>query len=178
MKCAICKGSSFGIDQRFMQADGEWRGVCKKCFYSFPLYTDMEFYLRTQPDVPYRLKEISCTACNHRGVSLDFRATMSVRESIYFVTCGGCKRQFRRAVLPRSVRITRFFFEPLVYTLTMSENPKQPKPSEEPEQPKARKEIPLISVPNDRDMIAEEMEELFEEDKVSHQHGSSEPEAD
>jgi hypothetical protein len=60
----------------------------------------------------------------------------------------------------------------------MSENPKQPKPSEEPEQPKARKEIPLISVPNDRDMIAEEMEELFEEDKVYHQHGSSEPEAD
>ena len=60
----------------------------------------------------------------------------------------------------------------------MTENPKQPKPSEETEQPKARKEIPLISVPNDRDMIAEEMEELFEEDKVSHQHGSSEPEAD
>ena len=58
----------------------------------------------------------------------------------------------------------------------MPEDPKQPKPSEE--QPKARKEIPLISVPNDRDMIAEEMEELFEEDKVSHQHGSSEPEAD
>jgi hypothetical protein len=66
----------------------------------------------------------------------------------------------------------------LVYTLLMSEQPKQPKPSEEPEQPKARKEIPLISVPNDRDMIAEEMEELFEEDKVNHQHGSSEPEAD
>lgn len=65
-----------------------------------------------------------------------------------------------------------------MYTLAMSENPKPPKPSEEPEQPKGRKEIPLISVPNDRDMIAEEMEELFEEDKVSHQHGSSEPEAD
>ncbi len=43
---------------------------------------------------------------------------------------------------------------------------------------KERKEIPLISVPNDHDMIAEEMAELFEEDKVSHQHGSSEPEAD
>jgi hypothetical protein len=57
-----------------------------------------------------------------------------------------------------------------------SDDPKQSKPPEEP--PKARKEIPLISVPNDRDMIAEEMEELFEEDKVSHQHGSSEPEAD
>lgn len=60
----------------------------------------------------------------------------------------------------------------------MSENPKQPKEPETEKQAKARKEIPLISVPNDRDMIAEEMEELFEEDKVSHQHGSSEPEAD
>ena len=64
----------------------------------------------------------------------------------------------------------------VVYNSIMAEDPKQPKPSDE--QPKARKEIPLISVPNDRDMIAEEMEELFEEDKVSHQHGSSEPEAD
>ena len=58
----------------------------------------------------------------------------------------------------------------------MADDPKKPKTPDEP--PKARKEIPLISVPNDRDMIAEEMEELFEEDKVSHQHGSSEPEAD
>jgi len=46
------------------------------------------------------------------------------------------------------------------------------------EKPKARREIPLVSVPNDRDMIAEEMAELFEEDTVTHQHGSSEPEAD
>ena len=67
VQCAVCKGSSFGIDQRFMQADGEWRGICKKCFYSFPVYTDMEFYLCTQPDVPYRLREISCTVCKHRG---------------------------------------------------------------------------------------------------------------
>lgn len=44
--------------------------------------------------------------------------------------------------------------------------------------PKTRKEIPLVSVPNDRDMIADEMAELFDEDKVTHQHGSSEPEAD
>jgi hypothetical protein len=60
----------------------------------------------------------------------------------------------------------------------MSDKTKQPKGPEAKDQPKTRKEIPLISVPNDREMIAEEMEELFEEDKVSHQHGSSEPEAD
>jgi hypothetical protein len=59
----------------------------------------------------------------------------------------------------------------------MTEKSKQPKPPEA-DQPKPRKEIPLVSVPNDRDMIAEEMAELFDEDRVSHQHGSSEPEAD
>lgn len=64
----------------------------------------------------------------------------------------------------------------MVYTGPMSEpTPKANQP--EPAAPK-RKEIPLVSVPNDRDMIAEEMAELFDEDRVSHQHGSSEPEAD
>ena len=64
----------------------------------------------------------------------------------------------------------------------MSETPKSPSKGPETPAPKSetkvRKEIPLISVPNDRDMIAEEMAEMFDEDRVSHQHGSSEPEAD
>ena len=64
----------------------------------------------------------------------------------------------------------------------MSETPKTPAKAPEAPAPepvaKVRKEIPLISVPNDRDMIAEEMAEMFDEDRVSHQHGSSEPEAD
>jgi hypothetical protein len=60
----------------------------------------------------------------------------------------------------------------------MTDTPKQANQPSPEGKPKARKELPLISVPDDRDMIAEEMAELFEEDKVSHQHGSSEPEAD
>ena len=60
----------------------------------------------------------------------------------------------------------------------MIDTPKQANQPSPEEKPKARKELPLISVPDDRDMIAEEMAELFEEDKVSHKHGSSEPEAD
>ena len=57
--------------------------------------------------------------------------------------------------------------------------PKTPKPSPPTEQEaKPRKEIPLVSVPNDREMMADEMAELFDEDRVTHQHGSSEPEAD
>ncbi|UVT18013.1 MAG: hypothetical protein H8K04_15785 [Nitrospira sp.] len=94
VSCAICKQSSFAIDERFMGPDGDWRAICKKCYYTFPVYTDMEFYLRTQPDVPLRLKEISCMACSQKGVSLDFRATVSVREAYYFVTCRNCKQQF------------------------------------------------------------------------------------
>ncbi|MCP9454983.1 MAG: hypothetical protein NNA18_02590 [Nitrospira sp.] len=92
--CAVCKQSSFAIDDRSMGQDGEWRGICRTCFYSFPVHTDVEFYLQTQPDIPLRLKEISCTTCNHQGVTLDFRATLSVREAYYFVTCLGCHRQF------------------------------------------------------------------------------------
>ena len=38
--------------------------------------------------------------------------------------------------------------------------------------------IPLIKVPNDAELIEEELQEMFDEDKVTHQHGSSEPEAD
>ncbi len=60
----------------------------------------------------------------------------------------------------------------------MTEQPeKTDQPSPE-EAPKVRKEIPLLAIQDDADVMAEEMAELFEEDKVSHQHGSSEPEAD
>lgn len=94
VRCAICKQSTFAIDRRTMQADGDCKGMCTKCRYTFPVFTNMEFYLRTQPDVPYRLKEITCPNCEHRGVDLDFRIVMSVREAIYFVTCKSCKQQF------------------------------------------------------------------------------------
>jgi hypothetical protein len=92
--CAVCKQSEFGIDRRSMQPDGEWKGVCLKCRYSFPVHTDMDFYQRTQPDIPYRLKEIACPACEKRGVTLEFRIVMSVREAHYFVTCQSCGHQF------------------------------------------------------------------------------------
>ncbi len=42
----------------------------------------------------------------------------------------------------------------------------------------ARKEIPVVSVPNEEELIAQEMADLFEEDQVTHKHGSSEPEGD
>ena len=92
--CAVCKTNGFGIDPRSMRADGEWKGVCAKCRYTFPVHTDTDFYLRTQPDLPHRLREIPCPACESRGVDLDFRIVMSVREAYYFVTCTRCRHQF------------------------------------------------------------------------------------
>jgi hypothetical protein len=95
VKCAICKGHRFGIDSRTVATgDGDWKAICLECHYTFPVYTDMEFYLQTQPDVSYRLKEIACQSCRQHGVSLDFRAVLSVRESVYFVTCASCQLKF------------------------------------------------------------------------------------
>ena len=51
-----------------------------------------------------------------------------------------------------------------------------PKPAEK--KPSGRIEIPLISVPDDAAEIEQEMEELFNEEKVKHRHGGTEPERD
>lgn len=65
----------------------------------------------------------------------------------------------------------------IMSTTPTPESPTPPTPVTQAET-KPRKEIPLIAIPNDQDMIEAEMAELFDEDRVSHQHGSSEPEAD
>ena len=94
VKCAICKSNRFGIDSRTANEGDEWKAICRDCYYTFPVHTDMEFYLRTQPDVPFRLRDIACPHCEKRGVKLNFRIIMSVRESIYFVTCNNCQIEF------------------------------------------------------------------------------------
>ena len=59
-----------------------------------------------------------------------------------------------------------------------TENEQPESSAKNPEKPKSPKELKVVSVPSDEDMMAEEMAELFEEDQVTHQHGSSEPEGD
>ena len=44
--------------------------------------------------------------------------------------------------------------------------------------PKIKKELSVVSLPHDNDVMAQEMAELFDEDRVTHQHGSAEPEKD
>lgn len=54
--------------------------------------------------------------------------------------------------------------------------PDSPPPDQTRDAPKAKK--PLHVVPHEDEMIAQEMAELFEEDQVTHKHGSAEPEGD
>ena len=56
--------------------------------------------------------------------------------------------------------------------------PSPPSPPSSEDQPKPKKQLPMVSVPDDADLMAEEMQELFDEDRVTHQHGGTEPEAD
>ena len=50
-------------------------------------------------------------------------------------------------------------------------------PKKEPEPPK-RKELPVVSVPDDAGQLEEDLADIFEEDQVVHRHGRTEPEAD
>jgi hypothetical protein len=48
----------------------------------------------------------------------------------------------------------------------------------QPVPPKAKKkELTIISTPDD-DIMSQEMADLFDEDRVTHQHGGTEPERD
>ena len=63
----------------------------------------------------------------------------------------------------------------------MSEKKEENAPGEKEGEKNETKEtlnIPLRFIPNENEEIAQEMKELFDEDKVTHRQGSSEPEAD
>mgnify|MGYP007059403103 FL=1 len=62
-----------------------------------------------------------------------------------------------------------------------TDNPQEPEvPDQDPKSQtsKAKKELSVVSLPHDNDVMAQEMAELFDEDRVTHQHGSAEPEKD
>ena len=43
---------------------------------------------------------------------------------------------------------------------------------------KKKKELSVVSLPHDNDVMAQEMADLFDEDRVTHKHGNAEPEKD
>jgi len=61
---------------------------------------------------------------------------------------------------------------------SVPKDPQTDPSSQSTQKPKRKKELPVVSVPDDPQRLAQEMAEIFEEDQVTHQHGSSEPEGD
>ncbi len=59
----------------------------------------------------------------------------------------------------------------------MGEESKEKK-SAPPEEKKKQIHIPLIPIPDDSQELEEEMQEAFDEDRVRHKHGQTEPERD
>ena len=60
----------------------------------------------------------------------------------------------------------------------MKKTKKQHKASKKPVKPKKPQIIPLPLIQNEMENLDREMEELFDEDKVTHQYGPTEPERD
>ncbi|HNP60761.1 MAG TPA: hypothetical protein PKM72_07980 [Nitrospirales bacterium] len=52
---------------------------------------------------------------------------------------------------------------------------KEPKPDSP---KKIKKELSVVSLPHDNDVMAQEMADMFDEDRVTHKHGNAEPEKD
>jgi len=57
----------------------------------------------------------------------------------------------------------------------MARQPKDPTPDES---KKKKKELDIVPHPSEQEDISDEMEDLFEEEIVKHQHGHAEPEGD
>lgn len=56
----------------------------------------------------------------------------------------------------------------------MADDPKEPQPAET----KKKKELAIVPHPAELEDISSDMEDLFDEETVKHQHGHAEPEGD
>ena len=58
-------------------------------------------------------------------------------------------------------------------SLAMADDPQEPKPAET-----RKKELTVVPHPAELEDISADMEDLFDEETVKHQHGHAEPEGD
>ena len=62
----------FGIDSRSVTEDGEWKAICRDCFYTFPVHTTWLFICKLSRIFPIGSK--FPLPRKHRGVTIDFQA--------------------------------------------------------------------------------------------------------
>jgi len=79
-----------------------------------------------------------------------------------------------QADLPQ-LRVHAGLFGSLSGERAMAAETKKPKPDDS---KKKKKELDIVPHPSEQEDISSEMEDLFEEEIVKHQHGHAEPEGD
>ncbi len=94
--CPICRKNEFQIALKSENTDGErsYTAHCKGCRYLFPVSAEITLFRRSNPDVDIWHKAMQCPKCEETGAELDFRCTVSVRESRHFVRCRHCGHEY------------------------------------------------------------------------------------
>ena len=67
---------------------------CTHCAYHYPISIPTRPVKETDPDTDIWLKGLPCPSCEEQGAELDFRGKLSVRETLYFITCRNCRHSF------------------------------------------------------------------------------------
>ncbi len=94
--CPICHQKEFLLNLRTENTDGEksYTALCKGCRYTFPVSAENTLYRLSNPDTGFLLRGMHCPQCMMQGVELNFRCTVSVRESRHFLSCKNCGFEF------------------------------------------------------------------------------------
>jgi transcription elongation factor Elf1 len=94
--CPICHKQDFSVRIKTQNPDGEnvYTAVCAGCRYSFPVSTEINLYRLSNPDIVSWLNGVVCPKCTARGAEMDFRCTLTVRESRIFLHCKSCLYEF------------------------------------------------------------------------------------
>lgn len=98
--CPICRKQDFLVRIKTESPDGEnvYTAICAGCRYNFPVSTENKLYQLSNPDAASWLKGFPCPECMTRGVELDFRCTVTVRESRIFLRCKSCRHEFNESM--------------------------------------------------------------------------------
>lgn len=100
LACPVCRKQTFLVRLKTESPDGEnvYTAMCAGCRYSFPVSAEITLYQRSNPDMISWLKEFPCPNCGLRGAEMDFRCTVSVRESRLFLRCKSCRFEFNEVM--------------------------------------------------------------------------------
>jgi len=97
--CPVCRKQEFHVRIKSESPDGEnvYTAMCAGCRYNFPVSTENNLYQLSNPDTASWLKSFPCPKCMVRGAELDFRCTVSVRESRIFLHGKSCGHEFNES---------------------------------------------------------------------------------